>query len=73
MEIVWDRNINKVPFEMVDIGHTFIYNENIYMRTVNICNNADIIVNAVNIKNGFVATFCDDECVIPIEGKFIIN
>lgn len=73
MEVIWNKNINKVPFEVVDIGHTFIYNEEIYIRITNIPTCADRIVNAVSIEDGLVVAFYDDEYVTPIEGKFIMD
>lgn len=73
MEIVWNGNINKIPFEAVDVGDTFIYNEEVFMRLTNICNGENKIVNAVDIENGIVVTFYDDEYVTPIEGKFIMD
>ena len=74
MEIVWNGNINKVPFEVVDLGHTFMYNGDIYMRTTSIYNaDTDIVVNAVNIANGIVVTFYDDEYVTPVVGKFVMD
>ena len=74
MEIVWNVNINKVPFEIVDVGHTFIYNHSIYMRITSVYNSYNsIIINAVNIKSGVVSTFCDDDLVIPIIGKFVMD
>ena len=73
MEIIWNGNINKVPFEVVDVGHTFMYNDDIYMSITNILNHEDRIINAVNIKNGLVATFFDDEYVTPVVGKFVMD
>ena len=72
MEIVW--NNNKVPFEIVDVGHTFIYNDDIFMKTTSIYNADDnIVVNAVNIEDGIIITFYDDDLVTPVVGKFIMN
>ena len=74
MDIVWNGNVNKVPFEYVDLGHTFLYNNNIYMRVASVYNGKDeVVINAVNIQNGMVVTFFDDEYIMPIEGKFIMD
>ena len=73
MEVVWNGNINKVPFEVVDVGHTFMYNGEIFMRIATIHKIEDVIVNAVAIENGIVVTFFDDEYVTPIKGKFIMD
>ena len=73
MEIVWNGNVNKVPFKSVNIGDTFIYNADIFMRIASICNQEDRIVNAVCIEDGIVVNFWDDEYVTPIKGKFIMD
>ena len=73
MEVIWNGNVNKIPFERVDIGDTFIYNEDIYMRITSVCNQEDRIVNAVCIEDGIVVNFWDDEYVTPIKGKFIMD
>ena len=72
MEIVW--NENQIHFEYVDVGHTFIYNNSIYMRVTNVYNSYNsIIINAVNIESGIVSTFCDDDLVTPVVGKFVMD
>ena len=73
MEVVWNGNVNKIPFEVVGIGDTFIYNAEVYMRITNIYNQTDRIVNAVSIEDGIVVNFYDDEYVTPIKGKFIMD
>ena len=74
MEIVWNGNVNKVPFEYVDIGHTFMHNGDIYMRITNVYDaDKNIVVNAVSIANGIVVTFYDDEYVTPVVGKFVMD
>ena len=32
-----------------------------------------IIINAVNIESGTVSSFCDDDLVIPVVGKFVMD
>ena len=72
MKVIWNGNVNKVPFEVVDIGHTFIYNEEIYMRMADVYSN-ERIINAVSLEDGLVVSFYDDEYVTPIDGKFIMD
>ena len=72
MEIVWD-SINKVLFNKIDIGQTFIYNRNIFMKIRSIYDNENTRKNAINIESGIATTFYDDECVIPIKGKFVMD
>ena len=72
MEVV--RNENRVHFEYVDVGHTFIYNNSIYMKINSVYNSYNtIIINAVNIESGTVSSFCDDDLVTPIVGKFVMD
>lgn len=74
MEIVWNDNINKVPFEYVDVGHTFMYNGDIYIKTTSIYNADDnMVVNAVDIESGMVTIFCDDDYITPVIGKFVMD
>ena len=73
MKVVWNGNVNKVPFEKVDIGDTFIYDEEVFMRIADICVGENKIINAVKIESGIVVTFYDDEYVTPIKGKFIMD
>ena len=73
MEIVWNDNKNTIPFEIVDIGHTFLSRNNVYLKIEPITRKDGINRNAIDIENGKNMTFYDDEYVVPVVGKFVVG
>ena len=72
MEIVWNTN-KKVAFEMVDVGHTFLFGNTVYLKIEPITRKDGTNRNAIDIENGKNIAFYDDECVTPIVGKFVMD
>lgn len=68
MEIVYNNNINKVPFDEIGEGSVFRYNNILFMKIGTL----DKICNAVRIDNGSCTNFIN-EYVEPIKGKFIMD
>lgn len=71
MEIVWNNNVNKVPFGELKKGNVFSYNTILFMKTEFIPTN-EKIYNAVRLDDGRYADFID-EYVEPVKGKFVMD
>ena len=63
-----NSNLNAVPFEQINIGDTFMIDNDIYMKTAIVNDDLLGILNAVDISDG-CSIFCyDDTIVRHIEG-----
>lgn len=67
-----DMRKNEVPFETLNNGDVFMWNETVLMRTHNcMCNN--IICNAITIAGGDFCTFENNELVEKLNAELIIR
>lgn len=69
MQVCDNRKAKTVPFKSLGVGDTFFdpENENYAMRIVD-CEDADGLVNAIDLETG--SLFCyEDEEVEPIKGR----
>ena len=71
MGIIWNNNVNKVPFGELKEGDVFSYNTILFMKIKFIPTN-EKIYNAVRLDNGKCTDFID-EYVKPVKGKFIMD
>ena len=68
-----NSNLNAVPFEQINVGDTFMIDNDIYMKTAIVNDDLLGILNAVDISNGCSVLFYDNTIVRPIEGKFVVE
>ena len=68
-----NSNLNAIPFEQINIGDTFMIDNDIYMKTAIVNDDLLGILNAVDISDGCSVFFYDDTIVRPIEGKFVVE
>ena len=68
-----NSNLNAVPFEQINVGDTFILDNNIFMRIESIEDTLIGHLNAVDICDGCSILCYDDTIVHPIEGKFVVE
>lgn len=68
-----NSNLNAVPFEQINVGDTFMIDNNIYMKIAIVNDDLLGILNAVDISDGCSVFFYDDTIVRPIEGKFVVE
>lgn len=63
------------PFKSVNIGDLFEYNNNYYMKieTVNYSEDYSIQVNAVNLKNGQLASFLSDNQIYFLDAEMTVT
>lgn len=63
------------PFKSVNIGDLFEYNNNYYMKieTVNYSEDYSIPVNAVNLKNGQLASFLSDNQIYFLDAEMTVT
>lgn len=61
MKIV-DKTEKKIPFETIPVGHTFYYNNEVYMV---IDSRLTYGKNSINLSNGDMLTFRPEAEVIP--------
>lgn len=66
MKIVWNNNVNKVPFYEIQGGDVFRYNNILFMKITSMSS------FAVRLDNGKCAQFTD-EYVEPVKGKFVMD
>lgn len=71
MEIIYNNNKNKVPFDELKEGDVFKYNDILFMKTMFI-STEDKAYNVVRLDNGRCTDFID-EYVEPVKGKFIMD
>lgn len=68
-----NSNLNAIPFEQINVGDTFMIDNDIYMKTAIVNDDLLGILNAVDISNGCSILCYDDTIVRPIEGKFVVE
>lgn len=72
MEIKDMRKKNKVPFETLDNGDVFMWNETVLIRTRNcMCNN--VICNAIVVESGDFCIFEDSDLVEKLNAEVVIH
>ena len=72
MKINQKRRI-ATDFDEVSLGDVFQYEDDVYMRIDDICNNRNEIFNAVNLSNGDLFFFPRNETVTQVEAELIIE
>ena len=68
MEIIYNNNVNKVPFDEIGKGNVFRYNNILFMKISTL----DKIYNAVRLDDGRCADFVN-EYVESVKGKFVMD
>ena len=71
MEIMYNNNVNKVPFDELKEGDVFKYNTILFMKVLTI-DTSYKTYNAVRLDTGRCTDFLD-EYVEPIKGKFVMD
>ena len=71
MEIVYNNNINKVPFSELKEGDVFKYGAILCMKIRSFCV-CGVIYNAIELDDGEHMDFAD-EYVEPVKGKFVMD
>lgn len=73
MEII-DKRKSSVKFETVKHGEIFDSNGYFYMKTTcSYCDESGDYDNAVNIESGELIYFKDDDIVMPVKCKLVIE
>ena len=60
------------PFKSVNIGDLFEYNNNCYMK-IETANYSEDPVNAVNLKNGQLASFLSDNQIYFLDAEMTVT
>jgi hypothetical protein len=71
MEIMYNNNVNKIPFDKLKQGDVFKYNTILFMKTQPFFTGGTI-QNAFRLDDGRYTDFID-EYVEPVKGKFVID
>ena len=71
MEIIYNDNVNRAPFDELKEGDVFRYNTILFMK-IKSFNACGIIYNAVRLDDGRYTDFID-EYVEPVKGKFVMD
>ena len=68
-----NSNLNTVLFGQINVGDTFMIDNNIFMKIEDVEDTLIGHLNAVDISDGCSVFFYDDTIVRLIEGKFVVE
>lgn len=73
MKIINKRPSIEPKFRDVLEAECFIYEDTVYMRTEEITDEIGDVINVINLENGALGYFMDEEIVEPIEAELRIK
>lgn len=73
MKIINKRKEHE-KFEQIKEGTVFIHDNEVYMKTFSTyCDDCGDYDNAVNLNNGELSFFCEDELILVVNAELIIT